>query len=85
MNKIQRFNAFNQCDQIWYIFYQIQLDGLGHPPCFKDLQHSEQEGVFPPNLSNFGKRLYIYGHTAFNGLRPERFKGLHRKSGSASK
>ena len=37
-------------------FYQIQLDGLGHP-CFKDLQHLEQEGVFPPNLSSFCKKI----------------------------
>ena len=32
-----------QCDQI--------------PPCFKDLQHLEQKGVVPPNLSSFGKKL----------------------------
>ena len=44
-------------------FYQIRLDGLGHPPCFKDLQYLEQEGVVPLNLSSFGKIHCIYGHT----------------------
>ena len=45
----------SQGDQIWYNFYQIQLDELGHPPCFQDLQHLEQEGVVPLNLSSSGK------------------------------
>ena len=46
-----------QCDQIWYIFYQIQLNELGHSPCFEDLQYLEHEGVVPPNLSSFGKKI----------------------------
>ena len=48
----------------WYIFYQIQLNGLEHPPCFKDLQHLEQEGMVSLNLSSFGKKICIYDHTA---------------------
>ena len=44
-------------------FYQIQLDGLGHPPCFKDLQLLEQDGLVPPSLSSFGKKiLHIWSH-----------------------
>ena len=38
--------------------------GLDISPCFIDLQHLEQEGVVPPNLSIFGKKICIYGHTA---------------------
>ena len=40
-----------------YFFYEIRLDGLGHPPCFKDLQHLEREGVVPPNLNSFSKKF----------------------------
>ena len=44
-------------------FYEIQLDGLGHPSCCKDLQHLEQEEVFPPSLGSFGiKILHIWSH-----------------------
>ena len=51
------------------MFYQIQLDGLGHSPCFKDLQDFEQEGKIPPNLSSFGKKkICIYAHTDYNAL-----------------
>ena len=33
-------------------------------PCFKDLQHWEQKGVVPPNLSSFSKKICMYGHIA---------------------
>ena len=37
--------------------------GLKIPPCFKDLQHLEQEGVIPPNLGSFDKKMHnIWSH-----------------------
>ena len=41
--------------QILYIFTSWM--GLHIPLCFKNLQHLEQEGVVPPNLSSFGKKI----------------------------
>ncbi len=37
---------------------------LDSPICFKQLQHLEQEGAVQPDLSCFGKKICIYGHTA---------------------
>ena len=36
---------------------------LDSPTCFKQLQHLEQEGAVQPDLSSFGKKKCIYGHT----------------------
>ena len=47
-------NPINSVTRSGIFFYQLQLDGLGHPPCFKNLQHLEQEGVVPPNLIKYG-------------------------------
>ena len=65
-------------------FYHIQLDRLGHsPPCFKHLQHLEQEGVVPPNLSSFGKKIYIYGHTTYGIRSLEGTSGTCKKRDAA--
>ncbi len=36
---------------------------IDSPTCFKQLQHLEQEGAVQPDLSSFGKKICIYGHT----------------------
>ncbi len=36
---------------------------LDCPTCFKQLQHLEQEGAVQPDLSSFGKKNCMYGHT----------------------
>ncbi len=36
---------------------------LDSPTCFKQLQHLEQEGAVQQDLSSFGKKNCIYGHT----------------------
>ncbi len=36
---------------------------LDSPTCFKQLQHLEQEGAVQPDLSSFGKKICMYGHT----------------------
>ena len=41
---------------------------LDSPTCFKQLQHLEQEGAVQPDLSSFGKKICIYGHTGCKSL-----------------
>ena len=49
-------------------FYQIQLYGLGHSPCCKDLQHLEQKKVVLQILSSFGKKNWIFGHIGLQSM-----------------
>ena len=44
-------------DQTWYIFLPDPVGWAWTSPSFKDLQHSEQEGVVPATLSNIGKKF----------------------------
>ena len=57
-------NTYLQCDNSWYIFLPDPVGWVWtFPPCFKDLQHLEQEGVVPPSLSSFGEKiLHIWSH-----------------------
>ena len=62
------------CDHTWRTFFtRSGWIGLDIPPCFKDLQHLEQEGLVPPNLSSFSKTNCIYGHTSLGFLSGQEF------------
>ena len=37
--------------------------GLDIPPCFKNLQALQQEGVVLQNLSSFGEKMDIWSHS----------------------
>ena len=64
-----KLNAFDTTGPRSGIFFtRSNWMGLDIPPCFIDLQDVEQEGVVPPNLSSFGKKI-AYMVTLFSFLR----------------
>ena len=61
------FKIFAICERsaarFGIFFYQIRLEALRQHPYLKKLQRSEQEGTVRPDLSSFGNKECIYGHT----------------------